>query len=93
MDSDPTKKFTCSFSWLSTSELLVGWGDSVCMLGIRNRNAMDVASGLGLRHVQVLHQFKTEFVVMGLAPLDDTLVLLGLQLDNDNNKYSPYAHL
>ncbi|KAJ3343398.1 Vacuolar protein sorting-associated protein 41, partial [Kappamyces sp. JEL0680] len=73
--------FRPSIHWQSPTDLLVGWGDSVRVLGIRARSAMDVASGLGQKQILVLHQFKTEFLVLGLGPLDETIVLLGLAVD------------
>ncbi|RKO93321.1 hypothetical protein BDK51DRAFT_11338, partial [Blyttiomyces helicus] len=73
--------FRCNMCWKSDTELLIGWADSVKICVIKERSKMDVASGLPLRYVEIVCQFRTEFIVSGIAPLDDVIVLLSYMTD------------
>ncbi|KAJ3190235.1 Vacuolar protein sorting-associated protein 41 [Gaertneriomyces sp. JEL0708] len=68
--------FRCNLVWKSDVELLIGWADNVKLCVIKERSKMDVASGLPSKYVEIVCQFRTDFVVSGLAPLGDDIVLL-----------------
>ena len=68
----------CNICWTSQNEFLVGWAKSVRVVAVKTRTALEMASsGLAAKYLQIVHQFETEFIVSGIAPLDNTIVLLG----------------
>ncbi|KAI8920586.1 hypothetical protein BC831DRAFT_515430 [Entophlyctis helioformis] len=77
LDSPRADLFRCSICWTSDTSLLIGWADSVKVIEIKERSKQDVASGMSPKYVEVVHQFQTEFVVCGIAPLKESLLLLG----------------
>ncbi|KAJ3013357.1 Vacuolar protein sorting-associated protein 41 [Thoreauomyces humboldtii] len=73
--------FRCNLVWTSDYQLLMGWADSVKLCVIKERSKMDVSSGLPSRYVEILCQFRTDFIVSGIAPLDQDIVLLSYMTD------------
>ncbi|KAI8921093.1 hypothetical protein DFJ77DRAFT_448518 [Powellomyces hirtus] len=73
--------FRCNLVWKSDSQLLIGWADSVKLCVIKERSKMDVSSGLPSRYVEIVCQFRTDFIVSGIAPLDADIVLLSYMTD------------
>ncbi|KAI8897190.1 hypothetical protein BC833DRAFT_527326 [Globomyces pollinis-pini] len=73
--------FRSNIAWKDSSTFLIGWGDSVKMITIKERPQIDVASGLSPKYVEVVHQFKMSFVVCGLAPFNESIILLGYDMD------------
>ncbi|KAL2920015.1 Vacuolar protein sorting-associated protein 41 [Polyrhizophydium stewartii] len=73
--------FRCSICWKSDTTVLIGWADSVKIIEIKERSKHDIASGLSPKYVEVSHQFRTDFIVSGIGPLGDSLVLLGYITD------------
>ncbi|KAL5032706.1 hypothetical protein BDV3_001256 [Batrachochytrium dendrobatidis] len=80
-DSPRADLFRCSICWKSDTTILVGWADSVKVIEIKERSKHDVASGLSPKYVDVVYQFRTDFIVSGISPLGDALVLLGYITD------------
>jgi hypothetical protein len=62
--------------------LFVGWADSVKIGRVIDRGRIDVASGLPRKSLEIIAQFKTDFIVVGIAPMtDDLIVLLAFMAD------------
>lgn len=72
--------FRCNLYWKKNGDdaplLFVGWADSVKIGRVIDRGKIDVASGLPRKSLEIIAQFKTEFVISGIAPLNDDLVIL-----------------
>jgi hypothetical protein len=73
--------FRCSIIFCSDSEFMYSWANSVKVVKIQERNQMDLASGLAPKYLEVTHQFKTDFIVSGLAPFEGNIMLLAFMLD------------
>ncbi|KAH6589434.1 hypothetical protein BASA61_005623 [Batrachochytrium salamandrivorans] len=80
-DSPRADLFRCSICWKSDTIVLIGWADSVKVVEVKERSKHDIASGLSPKYVEVVHQFRTDFIVSGIGPLGDSLVLLGYITD------------
>ncbi|KAJ3144786.1 Vacuolar protein sorting-associated protein 41 [Geranomyces variabilis] len=78
--------FRCNLVWKTDYQLLVGWADSVKLCVIKDRSKMDVSSGLPSRYVEIICQFRTDFIVSGIAPLDEDIVLLSFMTDIAESK-------
>ncbi|KAI8819466.1 uncharacterized protein EV422DRAFT_497948 [Fimicolochytrium jonesii] len=73
--------FRCHLVWKSDTQLLIGWADSVKLCVIKERSKMDISSGLPSRYVEIVCQFRTEFIISGIAPFDTDIVLLAYMAD------------
>ncbi|KAJ3188513.1 Vacuolar protein sorting-associated protein 41 [Irineochytrium annulatum] len=78
--------FRCNLCWKEDDTLLIGWADSVKVGVVKERNKMDVASGLSGKYVEIVCQFRTDFIVCGIAPFQSTLVLLSFMADLDEHR-------
>ena len=68
--------FRCHISWKSKTEFLIGWGDLVQYVIIKDREKQDIVSGLPSKYLEVACQFKTGFIVSGLSALKDSIIIL-----------------
>jgi vacuolar protein sorting-associated protein 41 len=79
--------------WTSDTEFLIGCNDSVKLIAIENRTPVDISSGLSAKYLEILHQFKTDFIVAGLAPFKtDRIIILGCTKDSETPK-PPIVHI
>ncbi|KAI8852801.1 hypothetical protein BC829DRAFT_360401 [Chytridium lagenaria] len=78
--------FRCNLCWKSDDTLFIGWADSVKVGVVKDRPKIDVASGLPARYVEIVCQFRTDFIVSGIAPLDNYIVLLSFMVDLDEHR-------
>ncbi|KAJ3216670.1 Vacuolar protein sorting-associated protein 41 [Clydaea vesicula] len=72
--------FKCNLCWKSDEELLIGWADSVKIGRVKERSKIDIASGMPKHSFEIT--FKTDYVVSGIAPLNDDLIVLLVFLAN-----------
>ncbi|KAJ3146963.1 Vacuolar protein sorting-associated protein 41 [Geranomyces michiganensis] len=69
-------------AWANEAVSVVG----VKLCVIKERSKMDVSSGLPSRYVEIVCQFRTDFIVSGIAPLDEDIVLLSFMADIAESK-------
>uniref|UniRef100_A0A7N6AL36 Vacuolar protein sorting-associated protein 41 homolog n=1 Tax=Anabas testudineus TaxID=64144 RepID=A0A7N6AL36_ANATE len=67
--------YPCSLCWKDNTTLIVGWGTSIKICVVKERNATEMRD-LPSRYVEIVSAFETEFFISGLAPLADQLVTL-----------------
>ncbi|KAJ3338876.1 Vacuolar protein sorting-associated protein 41 [Gonapodya sp. JEL0774] len=75
--------FRCNLMWKSDNELLVGWADAVTVARVPEGPGSE-----GDKKIEIIHSFRTEYVICGIAPLLSTttsdpplLVLLAYRID------------
>ena len=83
--------YHCSLCWKSDTILLIAWGDMVHVARIkeRPRSALEGPGGLPKRMAEIVCRLQTEYIVCGIAPLGDNLVLLAYSdesVDDSSNK-------
>ncbi|KAI8803585.1 hypothetical protein BJ742DRAFT_828067 [Cladochytrium replicatum] len=78
--------FRCNLCWKTDAILLIGWADSVKVGVIKERSKIDVASGLPAKYVEITAQFRTDYIVSGIAPLAEDLVILAYLTDIEDHK-------
>ncbi|CAB3364914.1 Hypothetical predicted protein [Cloeon dipterum] len=85
-DAHP-ERFRCNLFWKDVHTLLVSWVDSVRVFLVRRRNPAEVAENRDLPDYKVeqIYQFRTDFYLCGIAPLDSHLVLLGYPKERDED--------
>uniref|UniRef100_A0A8C6V2V5 VPS41 subunit of HOPS complex n=1 Tax=Neogobius melanostomus TaxID=47308 RepID=A0A8C6V2V5_9GOBI len=76
--------YPCSLCWKDDSTLIVGWGTSIKICIVKERNPTEMRD-LPSRYVEIVSAFETEFFICGLAPLADQLVTLYFVKENDED--------
>ncbi|XP_042202802.1 vacuolar protein sorting-associated protein 41 homolog isoform X2 [Callorhinchus milii] len=67
--------YLCSLCWKDNVTLIIGWGTSVKVCVVKQRDPTDVRD-LPTRYVEIVSVFESEFYISGIAPLGEHLVLL-----------------
>ncbi|KAK7123924.1 hypothetical protein R3I93_022129 [Phoxinus phoxinus] len=67
--------YLCSLCWKDNTTLIIGWGSSVKICAVKERDPTEMRD-LPCRYVEIVSAFETEFFISGLAPLADQLVTL-----------------
>uniref|UniRef100_A0A8C9T5J4 Vacuolar protein sorting-associated protein 41 homolog n=1 Tax=Scleropages formosus TaxID=113540 RepID=A0A8C9T5J4_SCLFO len=67
--------YPCSLCWKDSATLIIGWGTSVKICAVKERDPTELRD-LPSRYVEIVSAFDTEFYICGLAPLADQLVVL-----------------
>lgn len=76
--------YHCSLCWKDNTTLIIGWGTSVKICVVKERDPAEMRD-LPSRYVEIVSAFETEFFISGLAPLADQLVTLFYVKENLEN--------
>ncbi|TMS08967.1 Vacuolar protein sorting-associated protein 41-like protein [Larimichthys crocea] len=76
--------YPCSLCWKDNATLIVGWGTSIKICVVKERNPTEMRD-LPSRYVEIVSAFETEFFISGLAPLADQLVTLYFVKENSDH--------
>ncbi|KAJ3116451.1 Vacuolar protein sorting-associated protein 41 [Physocladia obscura] len=89
--------FRCNLCWKDDNTLMIGWADSVKICVVKERSKTDgvIASvgnttsavtpvNLPSKFVEIVSEFETDFVVSGIAPLRNQIVLLSFITNVDD---------
>uniref|UniRef100_A0A8C7KZR5 Vacuolar protein sorting-associated protein 41 homolog n=1 Tax=Oncorhynchus kisutch TaxID=8019 RepID=A0A8C7KZR5_ONCKI len=76
--------YPCSLCWKDNSTLIIGWGSSVKICAVKERDHAEMRD-LPSRYVEIVSAFETEFFISGLAPLADQLVNLYFVKENSDH--------
>uniref|UniRef100_A0A4W6CPV5 VPS41 subunit of HOPS complex n=1 Tax=Lates calcarifer TaxID=8187 RepID=A0A4W6CPV5_LATCA len=78
--------YPCSLCWKDNTTLIVGWGTSIKICVVKERNPTEMRD-LPSRYVEIVSAFETEFFISGLAPLADQLVALYFVKENPDHMF------
>uniref|UniRef100_A0A3B3TDL1 Vacuolar protein sorting-associated protein 41 homolog n=1 Tax=Paramormyrops kingsleyae TaxID=1676925 RepID=A0A3B3TDL1_9TELE len=67
--------YPCSLCWKDNCTLIIGWGTSVKICVVKERDPSEMRD-LPSRYVEIVSAFDMEFYICGLGPLADQLVTL-----------------
>ncbi|XP_041737125.1 vacuolar protein sorting-associated protein 41 homolog [Coregonus clupeaformis] len=76
--------YPCSLCWKDNSTLIIGWGSTVKICAVKERDHTEMRD-LPSRYVEIVSAFETEFFISGLAPLADQLVNLYFVKENSDH--------
>uniref|UniRef100_A0A673G4B7 Vacuolar protein sorting-associated protein 41 homolog n=1 Tax=Sinocyclocheilus rhinocerous TaxID=307959 RepID=A0A673G4B7_9TELE len=76
--------YPCSLCWKDNTTLIIGWGSSVKICVVKERDPTEMRD-LPSRYVEIVSAFETEFFISGLAPLADQLVTLYYVKENSEH--------
>ncbi|KAJ3398291.1 hypothetical protein CcCBS67573_g05422 [Chytriomyces confervae] len=86
--------FRCNLCWKDESTLMIGWADSVKVGIVKDRVSNNpilsaqqqvpaTTVSIPSKYVEIVCDFRTDFIVAGIAPLLDQIVLLSFIVDLD----------
>ncbi|KAI9018076.1 hypothetical protein CLU79DRAFT_761600 [Phycomyces nitens] len=75
--------YKCRMCWKDDSTLLIAWADTVKVAAIREKPRQSQVQGQPTHYVEIISMFQTDYIICGIAPFDDTLLLLAYILDDD----------
>uniref|UniRef100_A0A671K832 Vacuolar protein sorting-associated protein 41 homolog n=1 Tax=Sinocyclocheilus anshuiensis TaxID=1608454 RepID=A0A671K832_9TELE len=78
--------YPCSLCWKDNTTLIIGWGSSVKICVVKERDPTEMRD-LPSRYVEIVSAFETEFFISGLAPLADQLVTLYYVKENSEQMF------
>uniref|UniRef100_A0A673GC77 Vacuolar protein sorting-associated protein 41 homolog n=1 Tax=Sinocyclocheilus rhinocerous TaxID=307959 RepID=A0A673GC77_9TELE len=78
--------YPCSLCWKDNTTLIIGWGSSVKICVVKERDPTEMRD-LPSRYVEIVSAFETEFFISGLAPLADQLVTLYYVKENSEHMF------
>ncbi|KAK9762214.1 Vacuolar protein sorting-associated protein 41, variant 2 [Basidiobolus ranarum] len=78
--------YRCHLCWKTDKILLIGWADSVKVAVVKEKSKSEVAPGTPNLYVEIISMFRTDFIVAGIAPFADMLLLLTYASDNIQHK-------
>jgi len=76
--------YRCNLCWRSDTQLLIGWGNNVQICAIKDKPKNEIVAGRPIQYVEVT-LFQTDFIVCGIAPFKDMIVLLAYITDDITN--------
>lgn len=76
-------KYKCNFYWISDEKLLIGWGNSIklCKIGERNLNEI-LEKKLPRKFVLIPSLFEIKECICGIAPFRNNIVTICLDITN-----------
>lgn len=87
----------CNLCWKDSNTLLVGWIDTVRICNIRRRSPAEMALAPDWPQfvVEPISTFQTDFLICGIGPLDNQLIVLGFWREPEppNKPMRPELHI
>ncbi|KAI8371458.1 uncharacterized protein BYT42DRAFT_594997 [Radiomyces spectabilis] len=75
--------YKCRMCWKDDHTLLIGWADTVKIAVVKDKPRHQIAPGQPAHYVEIVGMFQTDYIVCGIAPFNDTLLLLAYILEDD----------
>jgi len=88
-NSPRAELFKCHLYWKSDNELICGWADIIRVIQIKEVKSDDVLTALtssSQKYLEVLYEFKTDYIISGIATLNDSIMLIAFIIDRDELK-------
>ncbi|KAJ3067866.1 Vacuolar protein sorting-associated protein 41, partial [Podochytrium sp. JEL0797] len=84
--------YRCNLCWKDDTTLMIGWADSVKICVIKERAKSDTTitpalpipgTALPSKYVEIICEFRTDFIISGIAPLRGQIALLSFITNED----------
>lgn len=73
--------YKCRMCWKNDTTLLIGWADTVKVAVIKPQP--NPAQGQPSHYAEIITMFQTDYMISGIAPFNDTLMLLSYILEDE----------
>ncbi|KAG4096453.1 vacuolar protein sorting-associated protein 41 [Neocallimastix lanati (nom. inval.)] len=88
-NSPRAELFKCHLYWKSDTELICGWADIIRVIQIKETKNDDVLTAFTSsvqKYLEVIYEFKTDYIISGIATLDDLIILIAFTIDKNDLK-------
>lgn len=81
--------YKCRMCWKNDTTLLIAWADTVTVAMVKERQqrndtaSASSSSSMPPRYVEIATMFQTDYIVCGIAPFQDTLLLLAFMIEEE----------
>ncbi|CAG8459764.1 7650_t:CDS:10 [Paraglomus occultum] len=75
-DSPRADLYRCNLCWRSDTTLMIGWADSIRVAIVRDTPRQEILQGKPPLYAEIIAQITTDFIVCGIAPFRDMMLLL-----------------
>ncbi|KAG1220949.1 hypothetical protein G6F35_006336 [Rhizopus arrhizus] len=76
--------YKCRLCWKNDTTLLIGWADTVKVAVIRSH--LNPAVGQPAHYVEITQMFATDYMISGISPFNDTLMLLSYIIEDEDDE-------
>jgi hypothetical protein len=77
--------YKCRMCWKNDTTLLIGWADTVKVAVIKPNLNANIQAGQPNHFVEITTIFQTDYIISGIAPFNDTLMLLSYIMEEEDD--------
>ena len=78
----PPGAYRCHLCWKNSTTLIIGWANSVKIGVVKTRKSVN--DNNVSKYIQIVAMFNTDFIISGIAPYEQDLIVLAYILNEDN---------
>ncbi|KAF7728592.1 Vacuolar protein sorting-associated protein 41 [Apophysomyces ossiformis] len=75
--------YKCRMCWKNDTTLLIGWADTVKIAVVKEKAKQAHSQGQPAHFVEIISMVQTDYIICGIAPFNDTLILLAYITEDD----------
>ncbi|KAG0184699.1 Vacuolar protein sorting-associated protein 41, partial [Apophysomyces sp. BC1034] len=75
--------YKCRMCWKNDTTLLIGWADTVKIAVVKEKPKQSQSQGQPAHFVEIVSMVQTDYIICGIAPFNDTLLLLAYITEDD----------
>ncbi|KAI8088964.1 uncharacterized protein BX664DRAFT_263200 [Halteromyces radiatus] len=76
--------YKCRLVWKNDTTLMIGWADTVKVAVIKEKPKQLQTQGQPSHYMEIVTMFQTEYIISGISPFNDTILILAYMLDEDD---------
>ncbi|KAI8332834.1 hypothetical protein BC941DRAFT_462763 [Chlamydoabsidia padenii] len=80
--------YKCRLVWKNDTTLMIGWADTVKVAVLKEKAKHLQQQGQPTHYMEIITMFQTEYIISGIAPFNDTILLLAYIHDDDEEASS-----
>ncbi|KAI8073983.1 hypothetical protein BC940DRAFT_363920 [Gongronella butleri] len=75
--------YKCRLVWKNDTTLMIGWADTVKVATVKEKPKHLQQAGKPALYMEIVTMFQTDYIISGIAPFNDTILLLAYVTDDD----------
>ncbi|ORZ22629.1 hypothetical protein BCR42DRAFT_172424 [Absidia repens] len=82
--------YKCRLVWKNDTTLMIGWADTVKVAVLKEKPKHLQLQGQPAHYMEIITMFQTEYIISGISPFNDTILLLAYMLDEEETSSADY---
>ncbi|CAO3594593.1 unnamed protein product [Absidia cylindrospora] len=82
--------YKCRLVWKNDTTLMIGWADTVKVAVLKEKPKHLQLQGQPAHYMEITTMFQTEYIISGISPFNDTILLLAYMLDEEETSSADY---